>query len=245
MTPDSLAPMINPLLEIFLRLAINIAVLFIIIYLIFFRYAKKKDQVFPFFLMGVMIFLICILLKKTEMNMGMALGLFAIFSIVRFRTENLVTKNMAYLFTVIGVSVINAMFDFPHPVRGTILVNLIIIVTVFLLEIAFSKFSADTSTKEEIKAEKKAKKEAEKEAEKNTEKNAAKKAEKEKSTGKHRVIYDNLQLLNPAMKDELLKDITSRTGIKIDKVKIVKIDLISVNAVLDVYYKKKSDESEV
>ena len=68
--------------------------------------------------------------------MGMALGLFAVFSIMRFRTENLETKNMAYLFTVIGISVINAMFDFPHPVRGTILVNIIIILTVFLLEIS-------------------------------------------------------------------------------------------------------------
>jgi hypothetical protein len=231
----------DPLWGVLLRLAINLAVLFVIIYLIYARFTKRRENVFPFFLMGIMIFLICNLLKNVEMHMGMALGLFAIFSIIRFRTENLVTKNMAYLFTVIGVSVINAMFEFPHPIRGTILINLIIILTVLLLEIAFSKFGTDTLSKEEIKAEKKALKEAEKEAEKN----AAKKSEKEKSTGKHRVIYDNLQLLNPARKDELLKDITSRTGIKIDKVKIVKIDLVSVNAVLDVYFKKKSDESEV
>lgn len=218
-----------------MRLAINTAVLFVIIYLIFFRYSKKKDNVFPFFLMGTMIFLICILLKKTEMNLGMALGLFAIFSIVRFRTENLVTKNMAYLFTVITVSVINAMFDFPHPVRGTILVNLIIVTTVFLLEIAFSKFSKENETKENKKALK--------QASKNKEKKSAKKAEKEKYI-RHQVLYDNLALLKPDKKSDLLRDISERTGIKIEKVRIRNIDLIKTAAILEVYYKEIADKEE-
>jgi Ca2+/Na+ antiporter len=185
--------------------------------------------------MGTMIFLICILLKKTEMNMGMALGLFAIFSIIRFRSENLVAKNMAYLFTVITVSVINAMFDFPHPVRGTIMVNLIIITTVFLLEIAFSKFSKEVETKEDKKALKKAAKEAGKKS--------AKKTEKEKFN-RHEVLYDNLGLLSLDKTDDLLQDISKRTGIEIIKVRIKKIDLIKANAVLDVYYKGKSEKVE-
>lgn len=225
----------DPLWGVLLRLVINTLVLFIIIYFIFFRFSKKKDQVFPFFLMGTMMFLICILLKNTEMNMGMALGFFAIFSIIRFRSENLVAKNMAYLFTVITVSVINAMFDFPHPVRGTIMVNIIIITTVFLLEIAFSKFSKDIETKEDKKALRKAEKEAGKKL--------SKKTEKEKFN-RHEVLYDNLGLLSPDKIDELLKDISKRTGIEIVKVRIKKIDLIKANAVLDVYYKGKSDKSE-
>ena len=232
---DSLISFQDPLWSVLLRLAINTAVLFVIIYFIFFRFSKKKDQVFPFFLMGTMIFLICILLKKTEMNMGMALGLFAIFSIIRFRSENLVSKNLAYLFTVITVSVINAMFDFPHPVRGTIMVNLIIITTVFLLEVAFSKFSKDIETKEDKKALRKAEKEAGKKS--------SKKTEKEKFN-RHEVLYDNLGLLSLDKIDELLKDISKRTGIEIVKVRIKKIDLIKANAVLDVYYKGKSDKSE-
>ena len=232
---DSLISFQDPLWGVLLRLVINTAVLFIIIYFIFFRFSKKKDNVFPFFLMGTMIFLICILLKKTEMNMGMALGLFAIFSIVRFRSENLVAKNMAYLFTVITVSVINAMFDFPHPVRGTIMVNLIIIGTVLFLEIAFSKFSREVDTKEDKKALKKAEKEAGKKS--------AKKTEKEKFN-RHEVLYDNLGLLRLDKTDDLLKDISKRTGIEIVKVRIKKIDLINVNAVLDVYYKGKSYKDE-
>jgi hypothetical protein len=232
---DSLISFQDPLWGVLLRLVINTAVLFAIIYFIFFRFTKKKDDVFPFFLMGTMIFIICILLKKSEMNMGMALGLFAIFSIIRYRSENLVAKNLAYLFTVITVSVINAMFDFPHPVRGLVLVNLIIIVTVLLLELGFSKFSKDILTKEEKKALKK--------AGKNTESKEAKKAEKKKYS-RHQVLYDNLGLLNPDKKNELLKDISKRTGIEIDKVRIRKIDLINTNAILDVYYKERPDKAE-
>ena len=232
---DSLVSFQDPLWSVLLRLAINTAVLFVMLYFIFFRFTKKKDDVFPFFLMGTMIFIICILLKKSEMNMGMALGLFAIFSIIRYRSENLVAKNLAYLFTVITVSVINAMFDFPHPVRGIVLVNLIIIVTVLFLELGFSKFSKDILTKEEKKALKK--------AGKNTEKKEAKKAEKNKYS-RHQVLYDNLGLLNPDKKNELLKDISKRTGIEIDKVRIRKIDLIKSNAILDVYYKATTDKAE-
>ena len=232
---DSLFSFQDPLWSVLLRLAINTAVLFVMLYFIFFRFTKKKDDIFPFFLMGTMIFIICILLKKSEMNMGMALGLFAIFSIIRYRSENLVAKNLAYLFTVITVSVINAMFDFPHPVRGIVLVNLIIIVTVLVLELGFSKFSKDILTKEEKKALKK--------EGKNTERKEAKKAEKKKYS-RHQVLYDNLGLLNPDKKNELLKDISKRTGIEIDKVRIRKIDLINTNAILDVYYKETSDKAE-
>ena len=232
---DSLFSFQDPLWSVLLRLAINTAVLFVMLYFIFFRFTKKKDDIFPFFLMGTMIFIICILLKKSEMNMGMALGLFAIFSIIRYRSENLVAKNLAYLFTVITVSVINAMFDFPHPVRGIVLVNLVIIVTVLFLELGFSKFSKDILTKDEKKALKK--------AGKNTEKKEAKKAEKKKYS-RHQVLYDNLGLLNPDKKNDLLKDISKRTGIEVDKVRIKKIDLIKYNAILDVYYKKTTAKAE-
>ena len=89
MTTDTLLKFQDPLWGVLLRLAIDVAVLYIIIYLIYYRFSNKKDFMFPLFLMGIMLFLICILLRKSEMQMGMALGLFAVFSIMRFRTENL------------------------------------------------------------------------------------------------------------------------------------------------------------
>jgi hypothetical protein len=236
MTTETLLRFQDPLWGILLRLAIDVFVLYIIIYLIYSRFSKRRDFIFPLFLMGIMLFLICILLRRSEMQMGMALGLFAIFSIMRFRTENLATKNMAYLFTVIGVSVINAMFDFPHPVRGTIMVNIIIILTVFFLEISLNKYNKEPDDKAEKKALKKAEKEAEHEVVKD---------KKKKKFSKHQVLYDDLKLLNPDKKDELIRDISKRTGIEIDKVKIRRIDLIKANAVLDVFYRGEKSDPEV
>jgi len=240
MTSETLLRFQDPLWGILLRLAINVVVLYILIYLIYSRFSRKKDFMFPLFLMGIMLFLICILLRNSEMQMGMALGLFAVFSIMRFRTENLVSKNMAYLFTVIGISVINAMFDFPHPVRGTILINIIVILTVFILEISLNKFSKESDDKSDKKADKKADRKAEKKALKK----AGKDNEKQKFS-KHQVLYDNLRLLNPDKKDELIKDISKRTGIEIEKVKIRRIDLIKANVVLDVFYRAEKSDPEV
>jgi hypothetical protein len=241
MTSDTVLKLQDPLWGILLRLAINIGVLYILIYLIYPRFSRKKDFMFPLFLMGIMLFLICILLKKSEMQMGMALGLFAVFSIMRFRTENLVSKNMAYLFTVIGASVINAMFDFPHPVRGTILVNIIIILTVLILELTLSKYNIEAEDKAERLAEMKAGNKTAKKTEMKPEKN-----HDDKKFNKHEVLYDNLKLLNPDKKDALLRDISKRTGIEAVKVRIRRIDLIKSNAVLDVYYrKKKSEDAEI
>ena len=231
MSTDSITFSQDPLWDVLIRLAINVVVLYIIIFIVYKRFSNRKDFMFPLYLMGLMLFLICILLKKSEMQMGMALGLFAVFSIMRFRTENLVSKNMAYLFTVIGASVINAMFDFPNPIRGTILVNVIIILTILILEISLNKYSQET----EVKADKKGKKKGEKKSEKSDEM---------KEFRRHQILYDNLSLLSPDKKAELRKDITLRTGIDIEKVKIRRIDLINSNAVLDVYYKAEQSKPE-
>lgn len=242
MESDSLLPYLSdPLWAVLLRLVINNSALFIIIFLIYSRYSKTRENMFPFFLMGTMIFLICILLKKVEMHMGMALGLFAIFSIMRFRTENLLSKNMAYLFAVTGISVINAMFDFPHPVRGTIMTNVVIILAILLLELTLNKYDRPIEDKASKKAGK-AEAKAEKKAQKKDEKKALGKEEKKFIS--HVVLYDNLELLSQDKNDELIKDLSKRTGIKIEKVKIRKIDLINRNAELGVYYKNNSGKKE-
>jgi len=231
MSTDSIYFSQDPLVDVFIRLGINIVVLYVIVFILYKRFSNRKDFMFPLFLMGMMLFLICILLKKSEMQMGMALGLFAVFSIMRFRTENLVSKNMAYLFTVIGASVINAMFDFPHPVRGTVIINTIVILTILVLEITLNKYSVEP----ESKTDKKAKKKGDKKSEKNDEM---------KEYSRHQILYDNLSMLSPARKAELIKDITLRTGIEIEKVKIRKIDLINSNAVLDVYFREEKSKTE-
>jgi hypothetical protein len=89
--------------------------------------------------MGIIIFLLCALLQTVNIQLGMALGLFAIFSILRFRTVNFSGKEMTYIFVVIGVSVINSQADIPPPVLGAIVVNSIIILSALLLEFFLRK----------------------------------------------------------------------------------------------------------
>jgi len=139
MTTDTMTAANEFVIEALIRLAINLVVLFIIIKLLYNRYSYKRGNLFAFFLMGTMIFLLCIVLKDVELQMGMALGLFAIFSIIRYRTRNMRIKDMAYLFTVIGISALNALLDYPNPVRGTILLNLIVIKIIFCIEISLKK----------------------------------------------------------------------------------------------------------
>ena len=91
------------------RFLINITFLTIIIRFIYYPFSKRKDYVFTYYLISVIVFFLCFTLKKYELDIGMALGLFAIFGIIRYRTDPIDIKEMTYLFVVIGVSVINSL----------------------------------------------------------------------------------------------------------------------------------------
>lgn len=122
------------LASIMMRFVLNLTVLFILIRLIYYRNTKKEDYFFSFFLIGIIIFLICAFLGTIDIKLGVALGLFAVFSILRFRTVSYSVKDMTYTFIVIGVSVINAYANIPPPIVGAISTNFIIVVAVWLLE---------------------------------------------------------------------------------------------------------------
>lgn len=241
MTPEITAAANEFVIEALIRLAINLAVLFIIIKLLYNKNSDKKGNHFAFFLMGTMIFLLCIVLKNVELQMGMALGLFAIFSIIRYRTRNMRIKDMAYLFTVLGISALNALLDYPNPVRGTILLNAIIILTIFILEISFKKepkknVVEEVPVKKELTAEELAKKAAKKEKKMFNKANPLK---------KHQILYDNIALLSPDKMDELKKDVSGRLGIKTEKIRIRKINLVAGNAELDVFYRTQKKKKSV
>ena len=129
----------DPLWSTLIRFLVTLIVLTIIIKFIYSPHTRRKRNEFSFYLMGIMIFMVCILLQHVEIQLGVALGLFAVFAIMRFRSENLRLREMSYFFTVIGVSVINAMATFYNPVRGPILINFVIIASIFILEKIYYK----------------------------------------------------------------------------------------------------------
>jgi hypothetical protein len=131
---------------VLVRFVFNFAFLFILIRLLYFRYSKKEKFLFTFFLIGISVFFICSMLKNIAIDIGVGLGLFAIFSILRFRTRNFSVKDMAYTFTTIGISVINSINEKDFPLVGFLIINVIIIASTFILEEylvknMFSKYS--------------------------------------------------------------------------------------------------------
>jgi hypothetical protein len=132
---DNLINLNNPVfLGIMIRFVINLIVLFILVKIVYFRYSRKEMFFFAFFLMGIMIFFIGSILNAVFLEIGMAVGLFAIFTILRLRTTNVSVKDMAYMFTVIGISVINSLKLVGFPLLGVLVINAIIIFSAYLLE---------------------------------------------------------------------------------------------------------------
>lgn len=91
------------------RLFIDFISVFALVRLVYFPVYKRRELFFTFFIFNVVIFLICFLLNKVELSMGAAFGLFAVFSMLRYRTEDISIKDMSYLFLVIAMGLISAV----------------------------------------------------------------------------------------------------------------------------------------
>jgi hypothetical protein len=119
---------------ILFRFVITIVFLYILIKVIYFKYSKKEKFLFTFFMMGITVFFITSMLKSVFIEFGMAVGLFAIFAIMRFRTRNFSLKDMSYIFTTIGISVINSLKLVGFPVLGVLIIDIIIVISAIILE---------------------------------------------------------------------------------------------------------------
>ncbi|MBO7427120.1 MAG: DUF4956 domain-containing protein [Paludibacteraceae bacterium] len=104
-------PIVNPegFFELLLRFGLNVFVTSLIIVWLYYGKSKRRDYVFTFTLISTTVFLLIFLLGSEKLQIGLALGLFAIFGIIRYRTDTVPIREMTYLFLIIGLSVINAL----------------------------------------------------------------------------------------------------------------------------------------
>lgn len=93
----------------FVRIGIDLLLMWVLIRGIYFTHYKRSDLFLTFFAFNLVIFLITYMLNEVEMTLGAAFGLFAIFSMLRFRTENISAKDMTYIFIVIALGLIMAI----------------------------------------------------------------------------------------------------------------------------------------
>lgn len=121
-------------LMILLKFVINLIFISILIRGIYFRYCRKEELLFTLFIMGIMVFFVNSMMSSVTLDFGFAFGMFAIFAILRFRTNSISLKDMVYIFAVIGISMMNSLKVFKFPMFGVFIFNIIILVSVYLLE---------------------------------------------------------------------------------------------------------------
>lgn len=120
--------------ELILRFIFNLSVCFVLVKVLYYKVTNRKDYLFTYFLISVVVFLLCFLLENVKLELGFALGLFAIFGIIRYRTTTIPIKEMTYLFIIIGLSVINALANKKVSYAELVFTNLAVIAVVYGLE---------------------------------------------------------------------------------------------------------------
>ncbi|TKG92869.1 DUF4956 domain-containing protein [Puteibacter caeruleilacunae] len=193
--------------ELLVRLTLNLFVSFLVVHYMYAKNSRRKDFYFSFLSVGTVVFLLSFLLNSVKLELGFALGLFAIFGIIRYRTDAIPIKEMTYLFIVIGISVINALANKKVSYVELIFTNAAIVCGLWLLEKRLML----------------------------------------KQEGSIKLIYDKIENIHADNDDALLDDLRKRTGIKIKRYEIQKIDFLKDVAEIILYFNvngKYSPKSE-
>ena len=125
----------SELLNLIIRFGFNLSIAFIIIKLIYQRnHSNNLDFVFTYFMFNSLIFFFAFLLGNITINMGFAFGLFAVFAILRYRTDPIPIKEMTYLFIVITIGVINALSGAEVSYAALLFTNIALVGLTYVLE---------------------------------------------------------------------------------------------------------------
>ena len=124
-------------LELIARFSFNLLITIIIVRYLYYPVTQRKDYLFTNIMIGSSVFLLCFLLDNVKLQLGFALGLFAVFGIIRYRTNPIPIKEMTYLFIIIGISVINALSNKKVSYAELVFTNFVIVILTYLLERVF------------------------------------------------------------------------------------------------------------
>lgn len=188
--------------QLLFRFVFNFIVVGIIIHFFYYPKSKRRDYYFTFTLISISVFFLIFLLGSVKLKIGFALGIFAIFGIIRYRTESVPIREMTYLFTITALSVINAL-SIQVGLTEMLVTNAIFLLVTCLLE--SERWLKHTSSK--------------------------------------LILYDRIQLITPDKREELIADLSARTGLHIQKIEIGHIDFLRDAAFIKVYYESDSRET--
>jgi hypothetical protein len=133
-TPNTITWFSEDFYGLLIRLGINLFFLTLLIRVLYYTKTRRKDYLFTYYLIGTITFFLCFGLMQMDIDTGMGLGLFAIFGIIRYRTDAIEIKEMTYLFMVIGVSVVNALASNELSISEVGVINLSVVLLTYILE---------------------------------------------------------------------------------------------------------------
>jgi hypothetical protein len=130
----TLLPQAADLVGLLARLATNLVFTFIVVRIVYSRIYGHRDYTFTYLLLNIVTFSVAFVLSRVRLDLGLALGLFAVFGILRYRTEAIQVRDLTYLFVVIGIALLNALFTAQVSLVEILIVNTTIVGAVCLLE---------------------------------------------------------------------------------------------------------------
>lgn len=191
--------------ELLLAFLINLIAILIIVRCLYYPKCKRGEFFFTYILIAISTFMLIYVLGDVKLKAGIALGLFAIFSIIRYRTEQVAIREMTYLFIIIALSAINGLTVSELSLGEVIIINLLFVFSIWICE---SKLLISHYSYKVIK-------------------------------------YDNVNLITPDKRAELIADLEKRTGLKILKIEVGSIDFLKDAAIIKMYYKSNSANNSV
>ena len=204
--------------ELGIRFAINLLVCWLLVHFFYYRKSRRRDYYFTFIVFSSAMLTLLYIMGNVEVGVGLTLGLFAIFGVIRYRTETVPIREMTYLFIIIALAAVNGLAPLYHVVDistaphyilswGNVgvmaLVNGLMLLLVWVLE--SESLVKHVTTK--------------------------------------LVQYDRIELIVPEKREELIADLEKRLGVKVENVEIGHVDFLKDSAMIKVYYRLGKGES--
>ena len=209
---DAMMSTSQSLAELAIRFFLNLVVCWVIVQFFYYRKSRRRDYYFTFMAFSSAMLMLLYMMGNAEVGVGLTLGLFAIFGVIRYRTETVPIREMTYLFVIIALAAMNGLSPIyklvgaagPNPhfelstgtTAVTVLANLLVVGLIWVLE--SERLLRHTSTK--------------------------------------LVLYDRIELIVPERRAELVADLEKRIGIKVENLEIGHVDFLKDAAFIKIYY---------
>ena len=198
--------------ELCIRFFLNLLVCWVLVQFFYYRKSRRRDYYFTFMVFSAAMLLLLYIMGNVEVGVGLTLGLFAIFGIIRYRTETVPIREMTYLFVIIALAAVNGLAPVYKLVGATgsnpnyelsvgtvgimALSNLLVVLLIWIL--GSERLLKHTST--------------------------------------NLVLYDRIDLIVPEKRRELIEDLEKRVGVKINNLEIGHVDFLKDAAFIKIYY---------